>query len=110
MAFTRPWDESVPTGAEQASDIDLIFRNLKQDLRERLDNVVTDFTSDPIVGPPRVKVQRTTNQTISNATATAISWSAAVHDPNSMWSVSPNPTRLTVPTGVSPSGCWMIFG
>lgn len=48
MAHSRTWDESAPNGASTAaSDIDLLFRQLKVDIRERLvDLGVTDWATD----------------------------------------------------------------
>ena len=49
MAYTAPWDETAPLGdATQASDIDLLFRQLKRDFRERLNTGFVDFTTDPV--------------------------------------------------------------
>ena len=44
---------------------------------------------------------RNSNQTISNDTWTTVTWDAEVHDTDSMFSTSTNPTRITVPTGVT---------
>ena len=41
-------------------------------------------------------VSRTSNQSISNNTVTAISWDTETRDDNNYWTLSPNPTRLTV--------------
>lgn len=49
MAYTRAWDETAPLGSAAASSIDTIFQQLKTDLRERLNEVVVDFTADPVV-------------------------------------------------------------
>jgi hypothetical protein len=45
-----------------------------------------------------VRVIRSTNQTIGNSAFTAVSWSSAPRNVNTLWAVG-NPTRLTVPTG-----------
>jgi hypothetical protein len=44
-------------------------------------------------------VYRTSDQSVSTGTYTAISWQAEHFDSDSFWTVSPNPTRLTIPSG-----------
>lgn len=52
--------------------------------------------------PPIVAtVNRTTNQSASNATEVFISWDTAIIANSSIWASSPNPTRLTVPPGAT---------
>lgn len=41
------------------------------------------------------------NQTIPNGLNTPISWALQSYDTDSAWALSPNPTRFTVPAGVS---------
>jgi hypothetical protein len=43
--------------------------------------------------------QVTINQTISNSTATAVSWDAEFYDTSSMHDTATNPSRVTIPTG-----------
>lgn len=45
-------------------------------------------------------MKRTTDQSIPDATVTAVAWQAAQFDDGAMWSAG-DPTRLTVPAGVS---------
>ncbi len=51
MAYTRPYDVTVPVGASTAAaDIDLLFRQLKVDLEERLEGLLgVTITDDPLV-------------------------------------------------------------
>lgn len=50
MAYSQAWNETTPVGSiTLASDIDLVFRNLKRDLRERHSEWAVDFTVDPIL-------------------------------------------------------------
>lgn len=47
MAFTREWNEGEPVGSlSAAQNIDEIIRELKADLRERLEQVIPDFGDD----------------------------------------------------------------
>ena len=46
-----------------------------------------------------VSVNRTTSQSMTNDTWTAISSNAEQFDEGGFWAVSPNPTRITIPSG-----------
>jgi len=48
---------------------------------------------------------RNSNQTISNNSWTTITWDAEVMDTDSMFSTGSNPTRITVPTGITQIRC-----
>jgi len=49
MAYTRNWDDTKPTGSEAANTIDDLMRELKEDIHERMDDLVVDWTDDPVV-------------------------------------------------------------
>jgi len=69
MAYTAPWDETAPLGdATQASDIDLLFRQLKRDLRERIAELVIDFTVDPV--RPKIKLLGMFTTTVGTGAST----------------------------------------
>lgn len=55
-----------------------------------------------------VKMSRQATQSISNGTWTAVSFDVESFDTDSFWSLSPNPTRFTVPSGKA--GKYMITG
>lgn len=68
MAVSRPWDENAPQGSNtQANQIDENFRNLKVDIRERLEQVLTGFTTGVVsiipglIPDPGVKTGKTIN-------------------------------------------------
>lgn len=49
MSYTTIWNESAPTGSSTlASDLDTVVQNLKRDIRERMNTLVTDWNADPI--------------------------------------------------------------
>jgi len=55
MAYSRPFDPTTPLGnVLEADDIDLEFRQEKIDLKERMNELVVDYTTDPIV--PQAKL------------------------------------------------------
>lgn len=58
MAYTNPWDEAAPTDLTAAKTIDDLFRQLKIDIRERLDDILAaggKFTDDPIILAPALR-------------------------------------------------------
>lgn len=69
MAYSAAWDETAPIGSTtQAADIDLVFRNMKRDLRERLNESHVDFTTDPV--RPKWKIIGASNVDASVGAAT----------------------------------------
>lgn len=49
MAYTNAWTDNVPLGSEAAKNIDDFMRRVRLDIHERMDNVVADWTADPVV-------------------------------------------------------------
>lgn len=49
MAYTNVWNEAAPAGSANANTIDDIIRAHKLDIRERMNDVVVDWTADPVV-------------------------------------------------------------
>lgn len=43
------WDETQPLGSADSDTIDEIFRDLKIQIHERMDDIVVDWTADPVV-------------------------------------------------------------
>lgn len=55
MAYTRQWDsayENTPSGADQRSTVDDRIRDLKKDVRERMDTICNWLIQDPISVKP----------------------------------------------------------
>lgn len=49
MAYTRSWNDATPAGTRAANQIDDAIREFKVDVHERMDDVVDDWTADPVV-------------------------------------------------------------
>lgn len=49
MPYTNSWDDDVPAGTVAANLIDDHIRRLRLDLHERMDELVEDWTTDPVV-------------------------------------------------------------
>lgn len=49
MPYTNAWNESTPAGSAARTTVDDLFRQLKVDIRERMDGIVVDWTADPVV-------------------------------------------------------------
>jgi len=106
MAYSAAWNEAAPVGSTtQASDIDTVFQNLKRDLRERLNALVVDWTTDPVVPKQRlgVSVYHSVGQ---NHSATPLAFDSERFDSSGFHDTVTNNSRLTVPTGLG--GTYMI--
>jgi hypothetical protein len=49
MAKTYPWSTIIPAGTEQASTADDHIRRLRLEIEERMNDIVEDWSADPVV-------------------------------------------------------------
>lgn len=49
MSYSNAWSDTIPLGSELASHIDDQIRQLRLDIHERMNTLVTDWTADPVV-------------------------------------------------------------
>lgn len=49
MPYTNPWSDTDPPGSQAANTIDDELRQLRLDIHERMDDIVADWTADPVV-------------------------------------------------------------
>lgn len=54
MAYTNAWSDNLPAVGTAANQIGVAARQLRQDVHERMNTIVTDWTADPIVLIPAV--------------------------------------------------------
>jgi hypothetical protein len=99
MAYTNPWNEAAPLGGAAAATLDDIVRQLKVDLRERLDDVLATggkFTDDPIL----LSIPNRTGQILIVHPATAVGESGsdavAYGDGKTAVSASAQPSHILV--------------
>src|SRR5690349_2221452 len=52
MAYTNVWSNVIPAGTEAAKNIDDQIRQLRLDIFERMNDLVADWTADPVVFSP----------------------------------------------------------
>jgi hypothetical protein len=52
MAKTYPWSTIVPAGSEQASTADDHIRRLRLEIEERMNDIVEDWSADPVALKP----------------------------------------------------------
>jgi|SRR5678810_249808 len=52
MAYSNVWSNSIPAGTEAAKNIDDQIRQLRLDIFERMNDLVVDWTDDPVVFSP----------------------------------------------------------
>ena len=114
MAYTRTWDEAAPTDSDAASTIDDLFRNLKIDIRERMNDILSnDWATDgddpktldarAFAGTPQVAVVYTNAAfPIPDGVLTVIDFVGETLDTSNptteFHSNSVNPSRLTIET------------
>jgi hypothetical protein len=48
MAFTNPWSNIIPAGSDPANTADDEIRQLRLDIDERMDQIVPDWSADPL--------------------------------------------------------------
>lgn len=106
MAYTNVWSNVIPAGTAAANTLDSVTQQLRLDINERMDVLVEDWTTDPVVpiykaGDYRCVIKRDAVQSIPDITLTTVSWTGtdiidvtAMHDPGGA-----NPERITIPTG-----------
>lgn len=92
MAWTTPRDYIVEEALEAHFDLEIGSGGDTEWLHDR----------------PACIVYRNADQNISQNTATAVVWTTEEKDTDSMWAVTPNPTRITVPSGQG--GIYLAFG
>lgn len=49
MPYTNPWVDNIPLGSAPANTIDEQLRRLRLDIHERMNNIVVDWETDPVV-------------------------------------------------------------
>lgn len=49
MAYTNTWSNIIPAGSAAANTVDDQIRQLRLDIQERMDDIVIDWTADPVV-------------------------------------------------------------
>lgn len=57
MAKTRSWSTTIPADGEEAAGLGGDIRNLRVDIEERMADIVTDWTADPVVLKPAGGIQ-----------------------------------------------------
>lgn len=88
MAYNVGWDESQPDGSENANTLDTELQELKESVRERMEDIFprwSDDSEDPKTFD-RVSLSLTSDETIADATETEIPWDQADYETDSdLW-------------------------
>lgn len=58
MAFTNPWSNIIPAGSDPANTADDEIRQVRLDVFERMNQIVPDWTADPIVALTSIRKTR----------------------------------------------------
>jgi len=102
MAYTNtPWSNIIPAGGDPLNTADDQIRQLRLDIQERMDDVVVDWTVDPVV--PKIQpadlavVYSGVDFTIATGGAT-VDFVQETLDTGSFHDNAVNPSRLTITT------------
>lgn len=100
MAFTNPWDETVPQGSDAANEIEKFIQNVKIDVRERIETVLpgwTDDLEDPKVFPGWL-LRKTDTVLLAAVTNQKVSWTTEDRDTDGFITVPSS--VVTIPAGL----------
>ncbi len=109
MAHTNAWSNIVPAGSDNLNTADDQIRRLRLDIQERGDEIVDDWTADPVV-PKKLDVSRVIGTpdlavvytgaafAIPTGTVTTIDFVQETLDTGGFHDNAVNPSRLTITT------------
>jgi hypothetical protein len=125
MVYNIAWDETQPDGSEAANTLDTEIQELKESIRERLEDVIDDWTvdgTDPKTlngaafsagdityaarANERAVVRLNSSEEIADDTTTAIPWDTELLDVGGLVDLGAQPTRITIVN----TGFYMITG
>ena len=99
MAYTNSgWPTNIPAGSDPLNTADDQLRRLRLDLKERLNDLVDDITTDPVVvknSLSRMKAVLDSNLVIANNALQNIIWDTQIFDFGAMF--APPSLNITVP-------------
>ena len=99
MAYTNPgWPTNIPAGSDPLNTVDDQQRRLRLDLKERLNDLVDDITTDPIVvksSQSRMKAVLVSNVSVADNAWQNVVWDTQIYDFGSMF--SPPSLDIAVP-------------
>ena len=108
MAHTNVWSNIIPAGSDALSTADDQLRQLRLDIQERMDEVVEDWTADPVVPlsdvssitgtPDCARVYTNANPTPLTGVALVVDFELEGFDPGGFHDNVTNPSRLTIVT------------
>ncbi|KKK63500.1 hypothetical protein LCGC14_2993660 [marine sediment metagenome] len=109
MAYSNSWSNIIPVSSDPLNTTDDQLRRLRLDVQERMDDLVDDWTTDPVV-PQKLDVSRIDGTpdlavvytgaafAIPTASTTTIDFVQETLDTGGFHSNSVNPSRLTITT------------
>ncbi len=99
MAHTNAWSNVVPAGSDPLNTADDQIRRLRLDIQERMDEVVDDWTADPVVPKTTILVAHVYEGaalSILTGVALTVNWFAETIDTGSFHDNDTNRSRLTI--------------
>ena len=109
MAHTNVWSNIIPAGSDALNTADDQIRQLRLDIQERMDEVVDDWTADPVVPivpdvsgitgtPDCARVYTSANITVLTGVEKTMTFNQESFDPGGFHDNATNNERLTVVT------------
>lgn len=112
MAYNIPWNESSPPGSADADTLETEIQNLKESIRERIEDVVSDWANDAVdpkslilPSQDRATVALTSDLAIPNTTTTIVDWDQEYLDDGGLIDLGTNPSRITI----QEDGFYLLF-
>ena len=103
MAHSNVWSNIIPAGGDAANTADDAIRQLRVDIHERMNEVVTDWTADPVVpivpALATVCLTHSVAQTIANTTNVTLAWDTETFDVGGFHAAGATNSRITIPAG-----------
>ena len=106
MAYSNSWSNIIPVSSDPLNTADDQLRRLRLDVQERMDDLVDDWTADPVVptipistltGTPQVAhVYEGAAESLASGVNTTIAWTQETLDTGTFHDNSTNNSRLTI--------------
>lgn len=98
MAYSNVWSNVIPAGTAAANTLDDQIRQLRLDIQERMNDVVADWTVDPVVLKAReaCRVYHTAVQSSALQPGAVLAFDSETEDTSAMHDPVTNNSRITI--------------
>jgi hypothetical protein len=103
MVYNIAWDEAQPDGSEAANTLDTEIQELKESIRERIEDIIPDWANDAVdpkvlstTAVERAYLSLNAGEVITTGVNTAIPWDVEDVDVGNLVDLGAQPTRITI--------------